>query len=70
MAFSFEGRCPKCNKEELVWWSKDETENTIEAYLNCENCGREFSKVVVSKDKNTTDKALKKKLRERHNIKK
>lgn len=66
---SLEGLCPKCGEDDLVWWSEDETERTVEAYMNCENCGTEFGKVFVSKEEDTSSEALKKKLKERHNVK-
>lgn len=69
MTSKLEGKCPKCSDEELYWWKKDETESIIEAYLNCDSCGKGFNKIIVDKDEDTSDKAIKKKLKQRHNIK-
>ena len=62
-------RCPKCNEEELYFWTKDETERHIEAYMNCDSCGNEFGKVVIQKSEDTSRKDVNQKLKKRHNIK-
>lgn len=70
IAFNLEGEtCPHCGEEELYWYSKDETESVVEVYLNCDyddGCGYEFPKLVVNKSEDTSDAALKDRLRERH----
>lgn len=53
-------KCSKCGEEKLVWFSKDETENTIEVIVDCQNCGTEFPKQFVDKSKDTSRKALEK----------
>lgn len=61
--------CPECGEETLYWWSKDETESVMEVYMNCDRddgCGYEFPKVIVNKSDDTSDDALKAKLRNRY----
>lgn len=41
--------CKECGEEELYYWTEDETEETVEAYMNCDNCGREYSKIFIKR---------------------
>lgn len=59
MAFGLDEECRECGKEELVWWSKDETERHMEVYMQCRGCGYDYPKQVVSKEDDTSDSALK-----------
>lgn len=58
--------CPNCGEEELIWWSEDETESVMEVYMNCDSCGREFPKIIVNKSEDTSDSAMKDRLRDRY----
>ena len=70
IAFKFEGEtCPHCGSEALYWYSTDETETTVEVYMNCDpddGCGHEFRKLRVNKSEDTSDSALKERLREQY----
>lgn len=53
-AFNLTGAtCSDCGEEELVYWTKDETETTDEVYVDCRGCGREYPKRVVKKTDDT-----------------
>lgn len=66
LATKFEGEtCSQCGSEDLVYWTKDETESTLEAYMDCRNCGREYSKVFMDKSEDTSDEAVREALRKR-----
>lgn len=43
---------------ELIWWTEDETEDTMEVYVDCRECGAYFPKEFVSKSEDTSDAAL------------
>jgi len=59
MAFTLdEAPCVDCG-EDPVWWSEDETESTMEVYVTCRACGREYPKRFVSKTDDTSTSALK-----------
>jgi len=44
--------------ESPSWWSEDETEDTIEVYVTCYECGHEYPKKFVSKSEDTSADAL------------
>ena len=65
-AMKFNGEeCSYCGEEELIYWTKDETEKAIEAYMDCDACGHEYQKVVMSKSDDTSDEAVQDALRKR-----
>lgn len=65
-AMHFEGEeCSECGEEELIYWTEDETETTIEAYMTCDGCGYEYPKVFMNKSDDTSDAAVKEELRKR-----
>lgn len=45
--------CSGCGEEELVYWTKDETETIDEVYVDCDGCGKEYPKRVVKKTDDT-----------------
>lgn len=45
--------CPQCGEEELIWWSKDETETIDEVKVDCTACGHNVPKRVVKKSDDT-----------------
>jgi len=49
--------CVDCG-EEPEWWSEDETEDSMEVYVTCYECGYEYPKRFVSKDDDTSHSAL------------
>ena len=66
-AMSLDGEnCASCGEEDLVYWIEDETEDTIEAYMNCRGCRREYPTLFISKDKDTSDAAVRERLVDRH----
>lgn len=53
-AFNLNGAtCSHCAEEELVYWTKDETETVDEVYVDCSGCGHEYPKRVVKKADDT-----------------
>lgn len=54
--------CPNCGEHALIWWQKNETEDMLEAYMTCEECGYEFPKIAMSKH-DTSDEYILEKLR-------
>jgi len=50
--------CPKCSQDALTWWYNDETETTIEVYVDCTSCRTEYPKRFVDKHRDTTHAAL------------
>lgn len=63
LAWGLDGEaCSECGEEELVYWTKDETESTIEAYMNCDSCGFEYPKLFISKSEDTSDAAIRERL--------
>lgn len=61
--------CPKCGEDSLHWWQEDETEKSIEVYMNCHyetGCGYEFPKIVVNKSEDTSRTKLKERLVSRY----
>lgn len=45
--------CPSCGEEELVYWTKDETEKYDEVLVDCDACGHNVPKRVVKKSDST-----------------
>jgi len=56
--------CRACGQDTLVWWYNDETETTIEVYVDCSSCRREYPKQLVDKREDTTRAALEEVVRE------
>lgn len=54
--------CGACGEEELVYWTEDETESTVEAYMDCEHCRLQYSKVVIPRSEETSDAAVRERL--------
>jgi hypothetical protein len=52
--------CRGCGNESLYWWSEDETEDTMEVYVDCwtDSCTHSHGKRFVNKSKDTTQSAL------------
>lgn len=55
--------CAKCGEEELIYWTEDETEKVIEAYMTCDACGYEYPKQIMKKSEDTSDEAVKAELK-------
>jgi len=55
--------CNHCGDEELIWWTEDETETTVELYMTCDSCGYEYPKKFVKKSDDTSDPAMKERLK-------
>lgn len=67
LAMSLEGEtCKHCGEEELIYWTKDETESVIEAKMDCKGCGYEYPKIVIQKSEDTSDSAVRERLVDRH----
>lgn len=65
-AMKLEGEeCSECGDEELIYWTEDETESSMEAYMTCDSCGYEYSKEVMSKSNDTSDEAVREALRKK-----
>lgn len=54
--------CSECGEEELVYWTKDETETIDEVYVDCRGCGYEYPKRVVKKTDDTPREEIAKKI--------
>lgn len=50
--------CKGCGEEEIIWWVEDETEDTVEVYVECAECRKGYGKRFVNKENDTTDSAL------------
>lgn len=59
ISYNLEGEtCDSCGAEEIVWWEEDETESTMEVYVDCRSCGKNFPKRFVNKSEDTSHDAL------------
>lgn len=64
-AYPLEGTvCEGCGEEELVWWSEDETEDTMEVLVQCSSCNYNPGKRFISKKNDTSQEALEEVARE------
>jgi len=57
-AMTLDTPCKHCDAEDLVWWYEDETEDTMEVYVDCRERGYNYPKKFVSKSEDTSDSAL------------
>jgi|GEM_PF-5883127 len=53
MAWGLDESCPDCGEDELIWWTKDETERVDEVKVDCTACGMAFPKEIVEKTDDT-----------------
>lgn len=59
MTTPLDADCPDCDDGgEVIWWKEDETEDTLEVYVDCRSCGRNFPKKFVDKSGDTSRENL------------